>query len=71
MCTFEFLFEFTILCFHPLPYYEKAYTFYFLDMNSKTEEQPFVYALGANFLYALMFLRVYFIVRTCMNYAVY
>ena len=40
-------------------------------MNTKTEVQTFHYALGANFLYSLMFLRVYFIVRTCMNYTVY
>ncbi len=71
MCTFEFLFELTILSFHPLPYYEKAYTFEFLDMNSKTVMKKFHYALGANFLFSLMFLRVYFIVRTCMNYTVY
>ncbi len=71
MCSFEFLFELTILCFHPLPYFERAYTFEFLDMNSKTVMKEFHYALGANFLFALMFLRVYFIVRTCMNYTVY
>ncbi len=70
MLNGQFIFEFLILCIHPIPYYDKAYTFYFMNINTKTAYQPFHYSLS-HFLFCFMFLRVYFVIRTIMNYTMY
>lgn len=64
----EFLFEVVILIVHPLPYIEFEYTFFIINMlGSKDALVPVRYMLG-DFLFAFMFLRCYFVIRTIMNY---
>lgn len=67
----EFLFEVLLLVIHPLPNFDKEYTFYILNMlGSKNEYVPVKYMLG-DFLFAFMFFRVYFVIRTIMNFSTY
>lgn len=69
--TWEFLFEFTILLIHPPPYVEVQYDVPILDMlGTKSEYLPVTYMLS-DFLFACMFLRVYFVIRTLMNFSPY
>jgi hypothetical protein len=69
--SFEFLFEVTILIVHPLPGIEYQYTFMIIDMfGSKSTLVPVNYLLG-DFLFAFMFLRCYFVIRTIMNFTSY
>lgn len=69
--TWEFLFEFTILLVHPPPYVEVEYNIPILDMlGNKNTFKPVKYMLS-DFLFAFMFLRVYFVVRTLMNFSPY
>ena len=67
----SFLFEVFLLIIHPLPYYDKEYTFYILNMlSSKDAYVPVHYYLG-DFLFAFMFMRVYFLIRTIFNFSIY
>lgn len=67
----EFLVEVLILCIHPLPYYEKEYTVYVINMlTTKDAYVPVHYMLG-DFLFAFMFLRFYFLIRTIMNFSTF
>lgn len=67
----EFLFEVLLLIIHPIPQYDKEYTFYILNMlGSKDQYVPVKYMLG-DFLFAFMFFRVYFLIRTIMNFSSY
>jgi hypothetical protein len=50
---------------------ERAYTFEIVDMLvSKTKRDPITYMLS-DFLFAMMFLRCYFLIRTLLNFSVY
>lgn len=70
-CTLEFLFEVLILVIHPLPYIDKEYTFNIINMlGSKDQLVPVKFMLG-DFLFAFMFMRCYFIIRTIMNFSSY
>jgi hypothetical protein len=67
----EFLWEVLILIPHPLPYYEREYTVNIIDMfATKSKLVPVNYMLG-DFLFALMFMRFYFILKTVMNFSMY
>ena len=70
--TWEFYFEFTILALHPIPYYEYAFNIEIIDMmGTKKDTNPVTYLICADFLFAAMCFRVYFLVRTMMNFSVY
>ena len=71
--TFQTFAEVLILTVHP--YYgcdsNHTYTINVIDMmNTKTTTIPVTYRL-TDFLLAFMFLRVYFLVRTLLNFTVY
>jgi hypothetical protein len=70
--TWEFYFEFTILAIHPIPYYEYAFKIDIIDMmGTKKETNPCTYLLCSDFLFAAMCMRIYFLVRTMMNFSVF
>lgn len=65
------MFELLILVIHPFPYFEKVYTYYIIDMlSTKSMYVPVHYYLS-DFLFAFMFLRFYYIIRTLMNFSIY
>jgi hypothetical protein len=67
----EFFFELVILLIHNVPNYDFEITFYIIDMlNTKSVEIPVVYRLS-DFIFALMFLRVYFLIRTFFTFTIY
>ena len=69
--TFETLFEVMILVIHPLPYIDYEYEFLIINMlGAKDKLCPVHYMLG-DFLFAFMFLRCYFLLRTIMNFSVF
>jgi hypothetical protein len=71
LCSPGFIMEFLILVIHPLPYIEYEYTFKILNMlGSKDQLVDVNYMLG-DFLFAYMFLRVYFLLRTVSNFSYY
>jgi hypothetical protein len=58
-----------LLCIHPLPYFEQEYSFKVIDMLiTKSKYVEVKYMLG-DFLFAFMFLRFYFVIRTLMNFS--
>lgn len=67
----EFLCETLILCIHPLPYYDEQYTFKIINMLSDKNKLVDVNYMLGDFLFAFMFLRFYFILKTIMNFSVY
>lgn len=70
LLSWEFFFEVGILLIHPLPY-DVEYTFYIIDMlGTKSKLVPVSYR-QSDFLFALMFLRVYFLLKTLMNFTIY
>jgi hypothetical protein len=70
--TWEFYFEFTILAIHPIPYYEYFFDINIIDMmGTKKNTMPVRYLVCSDFMFALMCMRVYFLVRTLMNFTVY
>ena len=70
-CSTEFLFEVCILIIHPLPYLDQEYTFNIINMfGDKSKLVPVNYMLG-DFLFAFMFMRCYFLMRTIMNFSAY
>ena len=71
LCTFEFLFEVAILVVHPLPYVEEIYSFKILNMLGSKDQLVDVNYLLSDFLFAFMFLRFYFVLRTIMNFSIY
>jgi hypothetical protein len=71
LCTFEFLFEVLILVIHPLPYIEEEYTFKILNMLGSKDQLVDVKYMLSDFLFAFMFLRFYFVIRTIMNFSIY
>jgi hypothetical protein len=69
--TGEFWFEFTILAIHPIPYYEWVFDIDIIDMGSKKDTNPVTYMLCGDFLFAAMIMRLYFLIRTLMNFSVF
>ena len=69
--SIEFLVEVLILTPHPLPYFEQEYTFKIIDMFATKSQLVDVHYMLGDFLFALMFLRFYFLIRTIMNFSVY
>ena len=66
--SFEFLFEVMLIIVHPLPYIEYEYQISIINMlSAKDQLVPVNYMLG-DFLFAFMFLRCYFVIRTIMNF---
>lgn len=69
--SWEFLFEFCILALHPPPNYEVEYTYEIIDMlGTKSKLMPVRYKLS-DFLFAFMFMRIYFLIRTFFNFTIY
>ena len=69
--TYEFMFEVIILVVHPIPNVDYEYEFLIINMlSNKNELVPVHYMLG-DFLFAFMFFRCYFLLRTIMNFSVY
>jgi hypothetical protein len=69
--SLETLFEVMILVIHPLPYIDYEYEVLIINMtSSKDQLVPVHYMLG-DFLFAYMFLRCYFLLRTIMNFSVF
>ena len=65
------MFEVLILVIHPLPYIDYEYEVLIINMlGLKNELVPVHYMLG-DFLFAFMFMRCYFLLRTIMNFSVY
>ena len=71
LCTVEFFCEVVILVIHPLPYVEEVYTFKILDMLGSKANLHDVQYLLSDFLFAFMFLRFYFVLRTITNFSIY
>lgn len=69
--SWEFLFEFTILAIHSPPGWDKEYTFYFLNMLTNKDTYMPVPYFASDFIFALMFLRLYFLIRTLLNFSLY
>ena len=70
--TTEFYFEFLLLAIHPIPYYEHILDIDIIDMLfTKTKTDTVRYLLCYDFFFALMCFRVYFLVRTIMNFSVF
>ena len=69
--TWEFLFEFIILTVFPIPYYDKQYDIPILDMIGDKKSNVIVKYMLSDFLFAFMFLRVYYVIRTLMNFCPY
>ena len=69
--TKAFLIEFLILVIHPFPYYEQSWTMNIIDMSSKADKIQVTYLIGEDFLFAWLFLRVYFLMRTMLNFSVF
>jgi len=51
--------------------YDKEYTFYMLDMLQTKSQYIGVSYMLSDFLFALMFLRLYFLIRTLLNFSVF
>jgi hypothetical protein len=69
--TTEFFVEFIILAIHPFPGYEVRYDIPVIDMLiTKSVYLPVTYLLS-DFLFAFMFFRVYFLIRTIMNFCAF
>jgi len=69
--SWEFLFEFTTLAIHPLPNYDAEYIFDIIDMlGSKSKLVAVKYNLS-DFLFAFMFMRIYFLIRTLLNFSIF
>lgn len=67
----EFYFELSILLIHNIPNVEYEFTFYIIDMlNTKSIEIPVIYRLS-DFIFAFMFMRVYFLIRTFFTFTIY
>mmetsp|Transcript_9092 Transcript_9092/g.6847 ORF Transcript_9092/g.6847 Transcript_9092/m.6847 type:complete len:211 (-) Transcript_9092:829-1461(-) len=69
--SWGFFFEFLALAIFPYPGVERLYTFEIIDMlGSKSSYLAVDYYLS-DFLFAFMFLRIYFLVRTLFNFTIY
>lgn len=60
-----------VLAIHPMPYIEQQYTNHILNMLGSKDKYVEVNYMLSDFLFAFMFLRFYYIVRTLMNFSVY
>lgn len=69
--TTEFFFEVFILLVHPIPYYEKVFLFEIIDMLDTKTTYVEVYYMLSDFLYAFMYLRFYFLIKTFLNLSIY
>lgn len=67
--SWTLLFELIIIVIQPIPYYDVEITHNYLHTD-KQHLQTSVFLLG-EFLYALMFFRLFFVVRTIFNYSMY
>ena len=71
LCSSTFVMELLVLAVHPLPYVEHQYTNKILNMLSTKDTYVVVNYMLSDFLFAFMFFRFYFLVRTMMNFSVY
>ena len=71
LCSWEFLMEFLILVIHPLPYVEYEYPNKIINMLGAKDQLVVVNYMLSDFLFAWMFMRFYFLIRTLMNFNVY
>lgn len=71
LCTYECIFEIIVLCIHPFPYLEEEYTFKIINMLGSKDSLVDVKYLLSDFLFAFMFLRFYFLLRTITNFSIY
>jgi hypothetical protein len=69
--TLECIFEVVILCVHPFPYIEEEYKFKIVNMFGDKSKMEDVSYLLSDFLFAFMFLRFYFLLRTVTNFSVF
>ncbi|CDW74107.1 small-conductance calcium-activated potassium channel protein [Stylonychia lemnae] len=69
--SLECIFEIIILCVHPFPYLEEEYTFQIINMFNEKDRFVGVNYLLSDFLFAFMFLRFYFLLRTITNFSTY
>ena len=69
--SWGFLFEFLVIVIHPMPYFEQQYTNMILNMLSSKDQYVEVHYMLSDFLFAWMFMRFYFLIRTLMNFSVY
>eukprot|EP00347_Sterkiella_histriomuscorum_P010536 403375907 len=67
----ECIFEILILIIHPFPYLEEEYTFKILNMLGTKDKMVDVKYMLSDFLFAYMFLRFYFFIRTVTNFSIY
>ena len=55
----------------PLPFFEKAFAFEYIDISAGKTGRLKIYYLLSDFILVVMFLRVYFVVRAVFNYNMY
>lgn len=67
----ECIFEICLLIIHPFPYVEEEYTFKILNMLGAKDQMVDVKYMLSDFLFAFMFLRCYFLLRTITNFSIY
>lgn len=67
----ECIFEILLLVIHPFPYVEQEYTFKILNMLGSKDQMVDVKYMLSDFLFAFMFLRFYFLLRTITNFSIY
>lgn len=60
-----------ILVIHPLPYIEEEFTFKIINMPHKKNELVDVKYMLSDFLFAFMFLRFYFVIRTITSFSLF
>jgi hypothetical protein len=71
LCSWEFFVEFFALMIHPLPYLDMKCPMSMLNLLSTKDGDITVDYYLSDFLFALMFLRIFFIIRTLMTFSVY
>lgn len=69
--TSECIFEILILVIHPFPNLEEEYTFKIINMLGSKDQLVDVKYMLSDFLFAFMFLRFYFVLRTITNFSIY
>jgi hypothetical protein len=67
----ECIFEILLLIIHPFPYLEEEYTFKILNMLGSKDQFVDVKYMLSDFLFAFMFFRCYFFLRTVTNFSMY
>ena len=67
----SFWLEAAIFLVCPLPFFEKAFSFEYIDTSSSRAVKIKIYYLLSDFILVFMFLRIYFVVRAVFNYNMY